>query len=639
MPRDGAVCGARGGTWAGSCRRTVGFALLYAVAAWLGLRTSIDAGGPPMLAIGPGVAALWLRSDLRNGRRVLLDGVLVVGTSLVVFQFGRIAHVQSSVYASANLGLAILYAYALNRWMPQGVDLTTPRTTGRLLTVCWVGALLVALPLAVLYGGSGWPAEKQVLLLGSFTARFATGTFLVFACAAPLLHRTARRDLQADAANPALGYLLVAMALLELAMRDSLGFPALLLLLALLVSVASWFSPTLTAWSVAATSAILVLQTSLLEGPFADSDAMAQAAYTQFYVGVLCGVTMLQASLRGQRDELMATVSATVQLLERQLASTAESERMYRLVFDRAPLGGFVLEPHGQDYCRILSANAEAAAILGLSDSTELSGQSLVDWAVVDQREVVASLVRDEYLYGSCGGELDVRLHDATGREIVVRLVAARVSSALTDEPHVIALIEDVTALRLAQQRLEEAALHDTLTQLPNRRLFSDRLGQAVAASARESEPVGVLYLDLDGFKKVNDTYGHAVGDELLRHVSSRLRSTVRPGDTAARLGGDEFALLCPHIDTGGLLQVAERVVENLSRPVELSSGLTVRVGASVGAAQSRPAQSPEELVREADAAMYAAKRSGPGEIRLGSGSTTGAAVPAQRSADAVGRR
>jgi diguanylate cyclase (GGDEF)-like protein len=165
--------------------------------------------------------------------------------------------------------------------------------------------------------------------------------------------------------------------------------------------------------------------------------------------------------------------------------------------------------------------------------------------------------------------------------------------------------------LRRTASENEYLALHDTLTDLPNRNVFNDRLTQAIAATARTRQQVGVLLIDLDGFKDVNDTLGHGKGDDLLREIAARLTRTVRGCDTVARLGGDEFAVVVTGIDgEDDLCGLADRLTESLSGSVSLE-GIEVALAASMGGSMYPVhALTPEELVRAADIAMYAAKAS-----------------------------
>ncbi|MEJ5946427.1 EAL domain-containing protein [Pseudokineococcus basanitobsidens] len=165
------------------------------------------------------------------------------------------------------------------------------------------------------------------------------------------------------------------------------------------------------------------------------------------------------------------------------------------------------------------------------------------------------------------------------------------------------------------REDLTHRATHDPLTELPNRARALDLLDCALARARRERTPVGVLFVDLDRFKRVNDTLGHAAGDELLRVVAARLRTSVRPGDAVCRLGGDEFLVVVERADERALLQVAERLVEAVARPVPLAAG-TASVGASVGVARSGDGTVGREvLLAEADTATYRVKASGRGGV------------------------
>jgi diguanylate cyclase (GGDEF)-like protein len=162
------------------------------------------------------------------------------------------------------------------------------------------------------------------------------------------------------------------------------------------------------------------------------------------------------------------------------------------------------------------------------------------------------------------------------------------------------------------QEQLWHEQFHDPLTGLPNRALFRDRLDHALARADRQIELVGVLMLDIDNFKVVNDSLGHAQGDQLLLALAERLRSCLRPGDTAARLGGDEFTVLVEDIsDLDEVTAVAERIAEALNHPVQLDDRQVVTsasIGIAVSGAQNKPA---EALLRDADLAMYRAKTNG----------------------------
>lgn len=172
---------------------------------------------------------------------------------------------------------------------------------------------------------------------------------------------------------------------------------------------------------------------------------------------------------------------------------------------------------------------------------------------------------------------------------------------------------ENITERRLAEEATAHLALHDPLTDLPNRRLLGDRLGLALSRAKREGTAVAVLYLDLEGFKAVNDEFGHEAGDHLLGAVARRLQGCLRKADTAARLGGDEFVVVLEGVGSEGeALASAERIAQVLKEPF-LVGGSQRTVTASVGIALSSPPhhEHPEKLLRYADLAMYRSKREG----------------------------
>jgi diguanylate cyclase (GGDEF)-like protein len=175
-----------------------------------------------------------------------------------------------------------------------------------------------------------------------------------------------------------------------------------------------------------------------------------------------------------------------------------------------------------------------------------------------------------------------------------------------------------LTDARLAlEDELRHQAFHDSLTGLPNRRLFEDRLVHALARARRRSEPAAILFLDIDDFKTINDSLGHEAGDELLRAVAIRIAEAVRTSDTAARLGGDEFAVIAETLaDEGEARTIAARLLHAVARPFELG-GRELRVSASVGLAWSDGSTGVKELMRDADTAMYAAKDSGKNTVRV----------------------
>jgi diguanylate cyclase (GGDEF)-like protein/PAS domain S-box-containing protein len=189
---------------------------------------------------------------------------------------------------------------------------------------------------------------------------------------------------------------------------------------------------------------------------------------------------------------------------------------------------------------------------------------------------------------------------------------------------HFTGVIRDITE-RQTLHTLTHRAYHDTLTSLPNRALFMDRLEHAMALGRRHHHQLAVLFIDLDNFKQVNDQYGHAMGDRLLVELSQRMRADMRPGDTLARLGGDEFVVLLENISNrDDTTRVSERVIEHI-QTLKTLEGRPINVSASIGIALNRGDEPAEELLRAADEAMYMAKRAGKSRYHVHSEAPTAA--------------
>jgi diguanylate cyclase (GGDEF)-like protein/PAS domain S-box-containing protein len=212
------------------------------------------------------------------------------------------------------------------------------------------------------------------------------------------------------------------------------------------------------------------------------------------------------------------------------------------------------------------------------------------------------------------GGEHNVRLAVGDGDELLVvpgHQLSDEELSFLRAVAHTLA---SALARQRTEQRMRHEALHDPLTGLANRTLLRDRLEHAIARSERERGATAVLFIDLDNFKAVNDSYGHAAGDAVLVESARRLHAAVRPGDTVARIGGDEFIALCEHVNADSALAVARRLQEAL-RPSFTAGGVEHQLSASIGVALGDG--EPDRLLGDADAASYRAKAAGRGRVEL----------------------
>lgn len=206
----------------------------------------------------------------------------------------------------------------------------------------------------------------------------------------------------------------------------------------------------------------------------------------------------------------------------------------------------------------------------------------------------------------------DVRLRHKDGSLLWVDLNGVQLSQEET-----FWMAVDITEAKHAHAQIRHAAFHDALTQLPNRLLLMDRMQQALAGAERFGHEVAVCFIDLDGFKAVNDEHGHEAGDRLLVAVAARITGCIRATDTAARLGGDEFVLLLAPIAGDEWRAILERVLRSAEAPLLLAGGQQVGVGMSIGVALSRGRREPDVLLAEADEAMLDAKRAGKRRIHL----------------------
>jgi diguanylate cyclase (GGDEF)-like protein/PAS domain S-box-containing protein len=265
------------------------------------------------------------------------------------------------------------------------------------------------------------------------------------------------------------------------------------------------------------------------------------------------------------------------------------------------------------DADRIRYASPSAGTVLGRDD---LTGTDLAGLIAGTHR----TALRDALIRARGAGRLDgidLAAVGADGR--VLRLeCTARDLRADPTVRGVVLTLRDVTERRRLENDLAHQAFHDGLTGLANRVLFRNRLEHAFDSAARDDAALGVLFVDLDDFKEVNDTLGHAFGDQLLVAVGRRIAQAIGPRNTAARMGGDEFAILVEQSpDPDAAEEVADRIIAALAVPVELADGLggshIVSGAASIGVATSRDATGPTELLRHADLALYLAKGAGKG--------------------------
>ena len=281
---------------------------------------------------------------------------------------------------------------------------------------------------------------------------------------------------------------------------------------------------------------------------------------------------------------------------------TGPHEQDLAAAFEHAPIGMAVLTVEGV----IITCNQAMERLMD-RPAAELVGTTF--HAVTHPDDLATAKRNCEFLQADgtriLGHECRFLLPD--GGVIWVSVNASRVSATETRPAHLIMHIEDVSERKRLEDELSYRAVHDPLTGLANRVLLTERMQHALARQGRHARPSHLFYLDLDGFKAVNDRFGHAVGDAVLVQLGERISRLLRAGDTAARLGGDEFAVLCEDAEPQHAAAIAERLRDAAARPFEVD-GRRILLTAAVGSCPAHLAE-PAELLREADRRMYETKQ------------------------------
>lgn len=345
---------------------------------------------------------------------------------------------------------------------------------------------------------------------------------------------------------------------------------------------------------------------------------------------VTVGQSIADANARYvQQNEVLLYTGAAVSLLlllagwaalaageqrRRGVASLAAAEARWKLALNAAGEGVW-------DYSfgsGLITLSPSAQGIVD-AESTLLPFDRTVFNDMAHAEDVPAVLhALDAHLDGTVPdytAQYRTRLRNGNWRWILARGQVAERDAA--GRPlRIVGTVADIDARKLQEEQIRHLAHHDMLTGLPNRVLFGDRLRQALLAAQREEHKLALVFFDLDKFKPVNDSYGHAVGDVLLQQVATRLRTTLRASDTLARLGGDEFVVLLPRVsDTDDARKVAEDILRELNRPF-MTEGFSLHISASLGVAvYPDGAFDADSLLRCADTAMYGAKLHGRGRV------------------------
>ncbi len=327
--------------------------------------------------------------------------------------------------------------------------------------------------------------------------------------------------------------------------------------------------------------------------------------------------TLLSATvmeLNGEPSLLVIMKDHSAQL--RTEEKLKRSEERFRMTFENAPIGIMLIDAEG----RIFQVNNYASEMLEYTNEALLS-RYISELLPQDDRAELKQSLETLLTTNSSVDATERKLQCLNGKTISTNFHIVLQRSNTGNPLYFIVQITDITQMKHSQQQMERLAFYDTLTDLPNRRLFNSRMEQCLKISKRNESISAILFLDLDKFKRINDTLGHNHGDDLLREVAERLNNCVRGEDTVARLGGDEFSILLNNISSprdAGI--VAEKILDILRQPIKLGDQEVV-VTTSIGIALiPGDSQSPEVLIKFADLAMYRAKEEGRNNYQYYSG-------------------
>jgi diguanylate cyclase (GGDEF)-like protein/PAS domain S-box-containing protein len=311
-------------------------------------------------------------------------------------------------------------------------------------------------------------------------------------------------------------------------------------------------------------------------------------------------ITSFEFVSGGRRARLVIAVDVTER--HRNEERLRENEARYRLLFERNLAGVFRSRLDG----RILEVNEALARIFGYEREEMLNLSAYALYYSREERQRLMARLREQKVLSNV--EIRMRRKDGSPVWVLENISLLETSDVAILEGTII----DITDRKAAQEQMEYQAYHDVLTGLPNRLLFRDRIGVALAHARRSRRAVAVMFLDLDQFKLVNDTLGHTVGDGLLQAAADRLVRCVRGDDTVARMGGDEFTILLSDLtDTRAAGTVAQKVLDTMSQPIEVD-GHELFITTSIGIAIfPDDGMDPETLLKNADRAMYRAKEAG----------------------------
>jgi diguanylate cyclase (GGDEF)-like protein/PAS domain S-box-containing protein len=284
-----------------------------------------------------------------------------------------------------------------------------------------------------------------------------------------------------------------------------------------------------------------------------------------------------------------------------------QSEEKYRVIAENCSDLIAVIDREGT----FLYLSPSYQTLFG-DDGIEMESGHLLQWVHEEDRELVANYLKQICAARNASSLLEFRVHTKSGRSLYLETKGNPILDPCGDVQNLVLVMRDVTERKQWEQTIFHLAYHDTLTDLPNRRLFVDRLRKEVYQAKRFQSQLAVMFLDVDRFKQINDSWGHEVGDVILAEIAKRIKQCLGSNDVVARLGGDEFTILLPHISGRHEVdQVAQKIRDRLEEPLEVNGrqhNLSCSMGIAVFPSDGREA---DELLKRADMALYFVKERG----------------------------
>ncbi|WP_158290496.1 PAS domain S-box protein [Halobacillus salinus] len=297
---------------------------------------------------------------------------------------------------------------------------------------------------------------------------------------------------------------------------------------------------------------------------------------------------------------------------ERAVEALRQSEAKFRLIADNSNDLISVFSPYG----KLVYASPSIINFLGF-DPSKLGEEELKDVLTIEDAKKVASAFKQCQVDGR-SFTVKLKLKRDSGELVWFECKGTPVLSEEYEVNRIVIVARDISEQKKYEAKLKRIAFYDYLTGLPNRRLFEDRLNQAILDADRRQKQFALLYLDGDGFKRINDEYGHDMGDDFLKLVGDRMKDCLRDSDSIGRIGGDEFAILLRDVDSEQKTrEIAQRILNKLRRPYDLN-GLHIQSSFSIGVSfYPDNAKSLDDLFRTADRALYSGKRKGKDQVSL----------------------